>query len=186
MAVLARTPSHGVGAVAISGFEVLKEIRSFSHVPIIILTVRGEEKDKIKGLGLGADDYIVKPFSPAELLARIRTVLRRTEAFPLKGEPVNFGELIIEPGARKVVLRGKEIKLSPTEYNLLYLLAVNEGRTLTHRFLLEKVWGEEYLDSADYLKKYVQRLRGKLEEDPRNPKVILSKRGVGYLFVKPG
>jgi two-component system KDP operon response regulator KdpE len=165
----------------IAGFEVLKEIRSFSNVPIIILTVRAEEKDKIKGLELGADDYIVKPFSPAELLARIRTVLRRTEVLPLNEPLINLGELTIDPGARKVTLEGEEIRLTPTEYKLLYLLAMNKGRVLTHEVLLSRVWGEEYLDSPDCLKACIRRLRGKIEKDPPNPRIILTQRW-GYMF----
>jgi DNA-binding response OmpR family regulator len=121
------------------GLEVLREVRSFSLVPIIILTVRGEEEDIIEGLELGADDYMVKPFRPAELLARIQAVLRRALLPELKSKPpLNLGELIIDPGKREVVLKGKDIKLSPTEYNLLYLLARNEGRVLTHELLLKK------------------------------------------------
>ena len=173
-----------IGLPDMSGFEVLKEIRSFSNVPVIILTVKGEEQDKVKGLELGADDYMVKPFSAAELLARIRTVLRRTEApLPMR-EPLRLGELVIEPGPRKVVLHGEEIKLSPIEYNLLYLLAVNEGRVLTREVLLSRVWGEEYLGSPDNLKTCIRRLRKKIEKDPRNPGLILT-RGGGYMLSKP-
>jgi two-component system KDP operon response regulator KdpE len=172
-----------IGLPDISGFEVLKEIRSFSNIPIIILTVRGEEKDKIKGLELGADDYIVKPFSPAELLARIRAVLRRSEALPLNEPVINLGKLAIDPGARKVTLEGKEIRLTPNEYNLLYLLAMNKGRVLTHEVLLSRVWGEEYLDSIDSLKVGIRRLRGKIEEDPKNPRVVLTQKG-GYILPK--
>jgi len=169
------------------GFEVLREIRSYSLVPIIILTVRGEEEDIVEGLEQGADDYMVKPFRAAELLARTQAVLRRALLPELKSEPpLNLGELTIDPGKRKVVLKGKDIKLSPTEYNLLYLLARNEGRVLTHKLLLTKVWGEEYLDSPHYLKVYAQRLRDKLEEDPQNPRLILTQKGVGYMLVKPG
>ena len=169
------------------GLEVLREIRSYSLVPIIILTVRGEEEDIVEGLEQGADDYMVKPFRAAVLLARIQAVLRRALLPELKSEPpLNLGELTIDPGKRKVVLKGKDIKLSPTEYNLLYLLARNEGRVLTHELLLKKVWGEEYLDSPHYLKVYAQRLRDKLEEEPQNPRLILTQRGVGYMLVKPG
>jgi len=175
-----------LGLPDVSGFEVLKEIRSFSNIPIIILTVSGEGQSKVKGLELGADDYIVKPFNPAELLARVRAALRRSQALPPKGEPLKFGELMIDPGARKVALKGEEIRLSSTEYNLLYLLTRNEGMVLTREFLLERIWGEKGLDSPYYLNMYVQRLRDKLEKEPRNPKLILTKRGAGYMFVKPG
>jgi two-component system KDP operon response regulator KdpE len=173
-----------LGLPDINGFEVLKEIRSFSNIPIIILSVRGREQDKIKGLELGADDYVVKPFSPTELLARVRAVLRRSKALPLNGPSINLGELTINHGARKATLGGKEIGLTPTEYNLLYFLAMNGGRVLTREVLLSKLWGEEYLDSPGCLKTCIQRLRGKIEKDPKNPKVILTQKG-GYMLSKP-
>ena len=172
-----------LGLPDISGFEVLKEIRSFSNVPIIILTVKGEEQNKVRGLELGADDYVVKPFSPVELLARVRAVLRRSEAIPLGGGLLKFGKLAIDPGVRKVTLDGEEIRLTPTEYKLLYFLAMNEGRVLTREILMSRVWGEEYLDSPDRLKTCIRRLRRKVENDPPNPRIILTQRG-GYMFSK--
>lgn len=176
-----------LGLPDMDGFKVLKEIRNFSDIPVIILTVREEEIDKVRGLELGADDYIVKPFSHMELLARVRAVLRRSHIPELKGteEPLVTSKLSIDFATRTVTKDDKQIKLTPTEFNLLHYLARNEGKVLTHRALLEKVWGEEYTDSSEYLKVYIQRLRDKLEDDPSDPKILISERGVGYKFVKP-
>jgi two-component system KDP operon response regulator KdpE len=169
------------------GFEVLREIRSFSSaVSIVILTVRGEEMEVIKGLELGADDYIVKPFDHAEFLARVKAVLRRcqTPQVLVDEPPLALGDLTIDPSAEEVRISGRLLNLTPTEYKLLYLLASNEGRILTRETLLLKVWGEEYSTSLEYLKVYIQRLRNKLEEDPKNPRMVLTQRGVGYKFVR--
>ena len=177
-----------LGLPDIEGFEALRQIRAFSNVPVIILTVRNSEMDKVKGLELGADDYIIKPFSPGELLARVMAVLRRSQMPELKGneKPIVAGKLSINLATREVFRSGKPIKLTPTEYNLLYQLARNEGRVLTHRMLLEKVWGPDYVDSTDYLKVYIQRLREKLEDDSSNPRLLRSERGVGYMFTGHG
>jgi DNA-binding response OmpR family regulator len=176
-----------LGLPDIDGYDVLRQVRRFSDVPIIILTVRGEEMDKVKGLELGADDYIVKPFAPAELLARVKAVLRRAQMPELRGDekPIVTPKLSINLATREVIREGKAVKLSPTEYNLLYQLARNESKVLSHQMLLEKVWGSEYTDSTEYLKVYIQRLREKLEEDPSNPKMFISERGLGYKFVSP-
>lgn len=176
-----------LGLPDMDGFEVLKKIRAFSNVPIIIVTVRSEEMDKIKGLELGADDYITKPFSHMELLARIQAVLRRTSVpeSKVKEKPFYSSGLNIDFATRTVVVDGQPVKLTPTEYNLLHYLVMNADTTLTHRALLEKVWGEEYLDSPEYLKVYIQRLRNKLEVDPGKPQLIISQRGIGYKFVRP-
>lgn len=170
----------------INGFDVLRQIRSFSHVPIIILTVRGEETDKVKGLELGADDYIVKPFSYLELLSRVKAVLRRSHMPQLRGDEKPFvgGRLVIDFATREITLDKKPVKLTPTEYNLLYHLVHNEGRVLSQQVLLEKVVMSEYVD-ASYLKKYIQYLRRKLEDTPSDPKMILTERGIGYKFVSP-
>lgn len=174
----------GLDLPDVDGLTVLREIRAFSEIPVVILTVRGEEQDKVAGLERGADDYVVKPFNPGELLARVQAVLRRTRAYPShSGSPLTVGGITIDPGMRKVIVRGKEIKLTPTEHNLLYLLARNAGRALSHEFLLSKVWGEEYVNSPNYLKVYVQRLRNKLEQDPKNPALIITQRG-GYLLAR--
>jgi len=173
-----------LGLPDVDGLTVLREIRTFSEVPIVILTVRGEEQDKVVGLERGADDYVVKPFNPGELLARVQAVLRRTKAFPSHNEPpLTVGDITIDFGMRKVMVRGQEVKLTPIEHNLLYLMARNAGRTLSHEFLLSKVWGEEYVSSLNYLKVYVQRLRNKLEKDPKNPALIITQRG-GYLLAR--
>ena len=173
-----------LGLPDVDGLTVLREIRTFSEVPIVILTVRGEEQDKVVGLERGADDYVVKPFNPGELLARVQAVLRRAKAFPSHNEsPLTVGDITIDFGMRKVMVRGQEVKLTPIEHNLLYLMARNAGRTLSHEFLLSKVWGEEYVSSLNYLKVYVQRLRNKLEKDPKNPALIITQRG-GYLLAR--
>ena len=169
------------------GFEVLKNIRSFSNVPIIIVTVRGDEMDRVRGLEMGADDYITKPFSHLELLARMKAVLRRTSLPEFQAEEKHFHSprLTIDFTTRTVTVNGQPVRLTPTEYNLLHYLVLNEGTVLTHWALLEKCWGEEYTDSPEYLKVYIQRLRNKLEEDPGNPQLLISERGIGYKFVSP-
>ena len=176
-----------IGLPDIDGFEVLKDIRSFSNVPIIIVTVRDEEMDKVKGLELGADDYVTKPFSHMELLARIQAVLRRLQMPEINAEEKSFHSprLTIDFTTQTVNVDGQPVKLSPIEYNLLHYLVVNAGTTLTHRALLERIWGEEYIDSPEYLKVYIQRLRNKLEANPDNPQLFISQRGVGYQFVRP-
>lgn len=169
----------------INGFEVLKKIREVNNVPVIMLTAKGEEDDRIQGLELGADDYITKPFSPRELVSRIRAVLRRTKSF--KEDQVDQIEvddrLTIDFSRREVWVEGKKVDLRPTEYRLLYHLVQNAGWVNTHEQLLSKVWGFEYQDEPHYVRLYVNYLRKKLEEDPSNPKYILTERGVGYRFV---
>lgn len=169
----------------INGFEVLKKIREVNNVPVIMLTAKGEEDDRIQGLELGADDYITKPFSPRELVSRIRAVLRRTKSF--KEDQVDQIEvddrLTIDFSRREVWVEGNKVDLRPTEYRLLYHLVQNAGWVNTHEQLLSKVWGFEYQDEPHYVRLYVNYLRKKLEEDPSNPKYILTERGVGYRFV---
>jgi len=169
----------------INGFEVLKKIREVNNVPVIMLTAKGEEDDRIQGLELGADDYITKPFSPRELVSRIRAVLRRTKSF--KEDQVDQiivdDRLTIDFSRREVWVEGKKVDLRPTEYRLLYHLVQNAGWVNTHEQLLSKVWGFEYQDEPHYVRLYVNYLRKKLEEDPSNPKYILTERGVGYRFV---
>ena len=169
----------------IDGFEVLKKIREVSTVPVIMLTARGEEDDRVKGLELGADDYITKPFSPRELVSRIKAVLRRTKSF--QEEQIDVVEvddrLKIDFSRREVWVEGEKVDLRPTEYRLLYHLVKNAGWVNTHEQLLTKVWGFEYQDEPHYVRLYVNYLRKKLEEDPSNPKYILTERGVGYRFV---
>ncbi|MFA4835383.1 MAG: response regulator transcription factor [Dehalococcoidia bacterium] len=177
-----------IGLPDIDGFEVCRRIRLFSDVPIVMLTVKDQEFDKVKGLELGADDYITKPFSHVELLARVKAVMRRSSMPNLEKseEPLTIGKLRIDFAAHEVRVNGEEVKLTPTEYNLLYILARNAGRVMQHRILLERVWGSDYSDATDYLKVYIQRLRVKLGDEPQDPKMILSERGVGYKLTKPG
>jgi len=176
-----------LGLPDMDGFEVLENIRSFTEKPIVILTARTGEMDKLKGLEMGADDYITKPFSHTELLARMRAVLRRTERFKFDSgiKPFVTRYLAVDFTNRTVTRDGQPVKLTPTEYNLLTYLVMNDGSVLTHRALLEKVWGEQYIDATDYLKVYVQRLRNKLERDPANPEMFLTERGIGYKFIRP-
>ena len=165
------------------GFETLQELREISSVPVIFLTAKSEEIDRIKGLDLGADDYITKPFSPKELVSRIRAVLRRTEpAAVTSSEIVVDNELRVNFDQRKVIVRGQEIRLRPTEYRLLYQLVTNAGKLLTHEVILSRVWGAEYRDEDQYVRLYITYLRQKIEKDPKNPKYILSERGLGYRF----
>lgn len=168
------------------GFETLKGIREFSTVPVIMLTVKGEEIDKVKGLDLGADDYITKPFGPKELVSRVKAALRRAE-MPTPAPKTEIrvdDDLSIDFGRRRVSVRGKEVRLRPTEYRLLYHLVSNAGRVLTHETLLRRVWGYEYRDEDQYLWLYITYLRQKLEKDPKHPKYILGERGIGYRFTE--
>lgn len=169
-----------------SGWEMLKRLRELSDAPVIMLTARGEEMDKVKGLGLGADDYLTKPFSHLELFARIKAVLRRSEMTMPASASASFqsGDLAINFDSREVTVDGKAVKLTPTEYNLLHLLARNAGRVLPFEMLLTKVWGDEYRSETDYLKTYVSRIRRKLGDDPEKPRYIMTERGVGYRFAR--
>jgi two-component system KDP operon response regulator KdpE len=169
----------------VDGFTVLGALRGGgSDVPIIVLTARDAEQDRVRGLELGADDYVTKPFSQKELVARIDAVMRRyragTEA--TKANTLVRGDIRIDFAQRKVTVRGQPVALTPTEYNLLFQLATNAGRVMTHRELLKSVWGDEYSAEVHYLKVYVGRLRTKLERDPAKPELILTARGVGYEF----
>lgn len=166
------------------GYELCKRIREFSSVPIIMLTAKVEDVDKVRGLKVGADDYLTKPFNMDELLARIEAVLRRTK-FPeeVKTPPVfSCGDLSVDFARRRVTVKGKEVALTLIEYKLLSQLVTNAGKVMLHRELLTRVWGPEYQDEVDYLRAYVRHLRQKIEEDPHQPRYILSKLGIGYLF----
>ena len=160
-------------------------IREISQVPVIMLTAKGEEDDKVKGLELGADDYVTKPFSPRELVSRVKAVLRRGGTFEEDEEGVIEVDdrLKIDFGRREVWVDDELVKLRPTEYRLLYHLLQNAGWVLTHDQILTKVWGYEYRDEPHYVRLYINYLRKKIEEDPSNPKYILTERGVGYRFV---
>ena len=176
-----------LGLPDIDGFEVLKDIRRFSNIPVIILTARAEEASIVRGLELGADDYITKPFSHIEFLARVQSVLRRMQSISQSGVGGHFssGDLYMNFDEREVRLAGQPMQLTPTEYNLLYQLVSNEGRVLSHRYLLEKVWGTGSLDDdVSYIKVYIQRLRDKLKDSPQTAMMIQNIRGVGYKFAK--
>ncbi len=168
----------------IDGFEVCREIRRISDVPIVMVSARDSEVDKVRGLEMGADDYITKPFSHLELLARVRAVLRRYQnQLPAVGETFESGDLRVDYASRQVTVSDKLVRLTPTEYSLLFHLTRNAGRVLPHHTLLAKVWGREYTDEIDYLKVYIRRLRQKLEGGPEHIGQIISERGVGYKFV---
>jgi DNA-binding response OmpR family regulator len=166
------------------GFEVLHWIRSRNDVPVLMISARGEEIDKVRGLELGADDYITKPFGYLELSARIKAVMRRAQAPPplSGGGKFSSGNLLVNYATHQVFLKDKLIKLTPIEYKLLYQLTRNAGQVLMHDDLLSKVWGPEYLGELDYLRIYVRRLREKLEDNPQQPSQILTERGLGYRF----
>lgn len=172
-----------LGLDDISGFEVLKQVRLFSAVPILILTVKVDEADIIKGLEWGADDYVTKPFRQLELLSRIRALTRRRG--PLVEEvPLVCGSLHFDPSTGQLFNGGEEISLTPTESSILRHLLKEGGRVVTHSSLAESVWGDNYPDAANSLKVYIRRLREKLEADPSHPQIILTKTGIGYLLSK--
>jgi len=169
------------------GYEFCRQIREFSDIPIIMLTARDEAEDKVKGLRLGADDYLTKPFSIQELLARVEAVLRRTKSPEDVITPPTFvtGDICVDFARRRVMVRGEEVALTQIEYKLLYQLVSNPGRVMLHHELLTQVWGAEYRDEVAYLRAYILYLRRKIEEDSHQPKYILSKPGIGYVFVAP-
>lgn len=168
----------------LDGFETLRMLREFSDIPVIMLTAKGEENDKVTGLELGADDYITKPFGPRELSSRIKAIFRRLEK-PSADEAILQidDRLSIDFNRREVIVSEERVKLRPTEYRLLYHLIRNAGWTVPHDQLLQKVWGYEYRDEAHYVRLYVNYLRDKIEEDPAKPQYIITERGVGYRFV---
>jgi two-component system KDP operon response regulator KdpE len=166
------------------GLEVCRRVRERAITPIIILTALDRESDKVTALDLGADDYLTKPFGVEELLARVRAVLRRAQRdeTPVAVGARRYGDLEIDLASRLVRLRGAEIRLTPTEFGLLEQLVANAGKVLTHRYLLQKVWGQEYGGEFEYLRVYINRLRQKLEPDPTHPALFLTEPGVGYRF----
>lgn len=174
-----------LGLPDLDGTEVLRRIREWSHIPIIVLTVRGSERDKIDALDHGADDYITKPFGAGELLARIRTALRhqlQTEA----PEPVyRNGDLQVDLARRVVKVAGEEVKLTPKEYELLRLLVVHAGKVLTHQYLLREVWGPTFVNETHYLRVFIGTLRQKIERDSAQPRYIVTEAGVGYRLREP-
>ena len=171
----------------IDGFSLTQKVRDISNVPIIMLTAMSEQSQKVKGLEIGADDYMTKPFDPDELVARLRALLRRTQTAAAEEEQhlIEAGGLKIDFLRRKVERDGEQIKLTPTEYKLLQALAQQAGKVIPHTDLLSKVWGPEYRDDTDYLWVYIRYLRQKLEKDPSNPQYIVSVPGFGYRFEMP-
>ncbi len=167
------------------GFEALAQIRQVSTVPVIMLTVKADEEDKVRGLELGADDYVTKPFSPRELSSRVKALLRRLEmpSPPTKTFTKIDNHLTVDFPRHQVIVDGKPVKLRPTEYRLLYHLISNAGWVMPHETLMAKVWGQEYRDESHLLRLYITYLRQKIEPDPANPQYILTERGVGYRFV---
>jgi len=170
----------------LDGFETLAEIRRATPVPVIMLTVRGEEEERIKGLDLGADDYVTKPFSARELVSRINAVLRRVQlsAPAERSSRIEVDDrLSVDFDRREVLVEGEPVKLRPTEYRLLHYFVQNPGRMLSHEQLLSKVWGPEYVDDNQILRLYVTYLRQKIEPDPSHPRYIFNERGAGYRFM---
>jgi two-component system KDP operon response regulator KdpE len=172
-----------LGLPDINGFEVLRQIRLFSPVPTIILTVRSEEGDVVKGLEWGADDYIIKPFRQLEFLARVKALIRRQH--PSEEETLACGPLRLDTTTGQLHLDGKEIALTVTENHILSHLMKNIGHVVTHSSLAEAVWGDDYPGAADSLKVHIRRLREKVEADPSHPQFILTKIGIGYFLAKP-
>jgi two-component system KDP operon response regulator KdpE len=171
-----------LGLPDMEGVTVLKRLREWSRVPVVILSVRDREDDKVAALDHGADDYVTKPFGTGELLARLRVAQRH--ALPAGESPVfRSGELEVDLTARVVKLKGREVKLTATEYSLLRLFVQHVGKVLTHRQILKEVWGPSYVEQTHYLRVYIAHLREKLETDPANPRLITTEPGVGYRFV---
>jgi two-component system, OmpR family, KDP operon response regulator KdpE len=172
-----------LGLPGLDGLDVCRKIREWSEVPIIVLTVRDTEDDKVKALDLGADDYLTKPFGIDELLARIRVALRHAARHSAADQPLlRFGDLAIDLARRQVSVRGQDVHLTPKEYELLRALALQAGKVLTHRALLRTVWGRAYEQDVPTLRVFVTQLRHKIEADPAHPSYILTEPGVGYRF----
>jgi len=167
------------------GIEACCRIREWTDIPIIILSVREDEKDKVRALNEGADDYVTKPFSMEELLARIKAALRRSTGLIVAGAVFTAGDLEVDLSKRVVKRRGQILKLTQTEYELLAYLVSNCGKVLTHRQLLQNVWGPEYGEESEYIRTFITQLRRKIEDDPSNPRFIVTEPRIGYRFVKP-
>lgn len=170
-----------LGLPDLDGLEVTRQLRGWTHVPIIVLSARGREADKVEALDAGADDYLTKPFGAQELLARIRVALRRQARSPVDGEPaLTVGGLHIDFAARRITLDGEDVHLTPREYAMLITLARNVGRVMTHRQILAEVWGPNAVEHTHYVRVHAARLRRKLEADPARPRYLLTETGVGY------
>ncbi len=171
-----------LGLPDMDGKAVVRRVREWSIVPILVLTVRDQEQEKIEALDAGADDYVTKPFGMGELLARVRVLLRRSVT-PDSSPVITCGELELDLTLRRVTVRGQEVKLTPTEYELIRVLAQNAGRVLTHNQLLQAVWGESYAGDTHYIRIYIGQLRRKIEANPTQPQYIQTESGVGYRLV---
>lgn len=169
-----------------NGYTVCRRIREFSQVPIIMVTAKGDDKEKVEGLNIGADDYVTKPFSASELSARVRAVLRRIGNHEKPAEPVfHYKDLVLDFASHRVMVNNNELKLTSTEYKLISYIALNAGRVITPDQLLHKVWGEEYIGAPHLLQVNIARLRKKLGDDAKNPTYILTRPGIGYIMTKP-
>jgi DNA-binding response OmpR family regulator len=168
-----------------SGWEVCERVRQMTNVPIIMLTARGQEADRVRGLEMGADDYVAKPFSLRELAARVEAVLRRSQGVQEQGDEVLYGDdyLVVDAGRMEVHCAGQPVNLTATERRVLFLLARNRGRLLTARQILTSVWGPDYAEEVSYVRLYVWRLRQKIEPVPDQPRYILTEHGMGYRFI---
>ncbi|QGM46900.1 response regulator [Methylocystis heyeri] len=188
-AIAARAPDVvllDLGLPDMDGKEVIAQAGAFSKTPILVLSARDREAEKIMALDAGAVDYVEKPFAIGELMARLRAALRHASRDGVKVERIERGDLVIDLGRRLVARAGMPIKLTPKEYDLLAHLARGEGRLLTHRQLLSAVWGPAHVDDSQYLRVFIGQLRAKIEEDPANPKLILTELGAGYRFAEAG
>jgi two-component system, OmpR family, KDP operon response regulator KdpE len=174
-----------IGLPFVDGWRILDGLQGKRIPSVIVISARGEERDKVRALDLGADDYLAKPFGADELLARLRAVLRRAQPKPGPGVVVHIGDVVVDLANRSVMRGGSEVRLSPTEYGLLAALARHAGQVIDHRTLLHEVWGPSYGDERNYLRTFVQRLRTKLEADPKSPEIIVTAGSRGYRFGPP-
>lgn len=174
-----------IGLPFVDGWRILQSLENKRQPSVIVISARGEERDKVRALDLGADDYLAKPFGADELMARLRAVLRRAQPTVTETRQVKAGNVTVDLGSRAVFKNGSEVRLSPTEYGLLAALAQHAGQLMDHRTLLRTVWGPGYSDERGYLRTFIQRLRGKLESDPHDPQVIVTVGARGYRFGPP-
>ncbi|MGZ5903063.1 MAG: response regulator transcription factor, partial [Reyranella sp.] len=174
-----------IGLPFVDGWRILQTLEDKPVPSVIVISARGEERDKVRALDMGADDYLAKPFGADELLARIRAVLRRAQPTSAAAKVIRAGDVTVDLGSQAVLRDGEEIRLSPTEYGLLAALAEHAGQAMDHRTLLRTVWGPGYGDERNYLRTFIQRLRVKLEADPKNPEVIVTVGARGYRFGPP-